>query len=82
MKPADKDGAVVVWSKHNYLLGASNQLCDTNVYCKSNFNTLQKASSKIKSVLRDTFNLKGNRPKNHELFDSQKTTSWKVLLTS
>ena len=39
-KAADKGSAVVIWSKHDYLLEASNQLSDTNVYCKSNSNTL------------------------------------------
>ena len=34
------------------------KLSDTNVYCKSNSNTLQKVISEIKSVLRDMFNLK------------------------
>ena len=53
IKPADKGSAVVIWSKHDYLFEASNQLSDTNVYCKSNSNTLQKAYSEIKSVLRD-----------------------------
>ena len=58
IKPADKGSAVVIWSKHGYLLEASNQLSDTNVYCKSNSSTLQKVNSEIKSVLRDIFNLK------------------------
>ena len=58
IKPADKGSAVVIWSKHDYLLEASNQLSDTNVYYKSNSNTLQKVNSEIKSVLRDMFNLK------------------------
>ena len=58
IKPADKGSAVVIWSKHDYLLEASNQLSDTNVYCKSNSSTLQKVNSEIKSVLRDIFNLK------------------------
>ena len=57
-KPADKGSAVVIWSKHGYLIEASNQLSDTNVYCKSNSSTLQKVNSEIKSVLRDIFNLK------------------------
>ena len=30
----------VIWSKHDYLLETSNQLSDTNVYCKSNSSTL------------------------------------------
>ena len=58
IKPADKGSAVVIWSKQDYLLEASNQMSDTNVYCKSNSNTLQKVNSEIKSVLRDMFNLK------------------------
>ena len=58
IKPADKGSAFVIWSKHGYLLEASNQLSDTNVYCKSNSSTLQKVNSEIKSVLRDIFNLK------------------------
>ena len=58
IKPADKGSAVVIWSKHDYLLEASNQLSDTNVYCKSNSNTLQKVNSEINSVLREMFNLK------------------------
>ena len=58
IKPADKGSAVIIWSKHDYLLEASNQLSDTNVYCKSNSNTLQKVNREIKSVLRDMFNLK------------------------
>ena len=41
-----------------YLLEVSNQLSDTNVYCKSTFNTLQKVNKEIKSVIRDMFNLK------------------------
>ena len=57
IKPADRDSAVVIWSKHDYLLEAWNQLSDTNLYCKSNSNTLQKVNSEIKSVLRE-FNLK------------------------
>ena len=40
------------------IIKASNQLSDTNVYYKSNSNTLQKVNSEIKSVLRDMFNLK------------------------
>ena len=58
IKSADKGSAVVIWSKHDYLLEASNQLSDTNVYCKPNSNTLQKVKSEIKSLLRDMFNLK------------------------
>ena len=58
IKPADKGSAVVIWIKHDYLLEASNQLSDTNVYCESNSSTLQKVNSEIKSVLRDIFNLK------------------------
>ena len=38
IKPADKGSAVAIWSKHDYLLEASNQLSDTNMYCKSNSN--------------------------------------------
>ena len=56
IKPVDKGSAVVIWSKHDYLLEASNQLSDKNVYCKSD--TLQKVISEIRSVLRDMFNLK------------------------
>ena len=56
--PADKGSAVVIWSKHDYLLEASNQLSDTNVCCKLNSNTLQKVNSEIKSVLRGMFNRK------------------------
>ena len=51
IKPADKGSAVVIWNKPDYSLKASNQLSDTNVYCKSNSNTLQKVYSEIKSVL-------------------------------
>ena len=58
IKPANIGSAVVIWSKHEYLLEASNQLSDTNVCCKSNSSTLQKVNSEIKSVLRDMFNLK------------------------
>ena len=82
IKPADKGSAVAIWSKHDYLLEASNQLSDTNMYCKSNSNTLQKVNGEIKSVPRDMFKLKRNRPKNHELSDSQKSTAWKILLTT
>ena len=39
-KAADKGSAVVIWSKHDYLLEASNQPSDTNVYCKSNSNCI------------------------------------------
>ena len=53
IKPADKGSAVVIWNKPDYSLEASNQLSDTNVYCKSNSNTLQKVYSEIKSVLWD-----------------------------
>ena len=35
IKPANKGSAVVIWSKHDYFLEASNQLSDTNVYYKS-----------------------------------------------
>ena len=58
IKPADKVSGVVIWSKHYYLLEALNQLTETNVYCKSNSNTLQKVNGEIKSVLRNMFNLK------------------------
>ena len=57
IKPAERGSAVVIWSKHDYLLEASNQLSDTTLYCKANSNTLQKVNSEIKSVLRE-FNLK------------------------
>ena len=70
IKPADKGSAVVIWSKHDYFLEASNELSDTNAYYKSNFKTLQKVNSEIKSVLRDMFNLKEIDQKNHELPDS------------
>ena len=82
IKPVDKGSAVAIWSKHDYLLEASNQLSDTNVYCKSNSNTLQKVNSEIKSVPRDMFKLKEIDKKNHELSDSQKSTAWKILLTT
>ena len=58
IKPADKGSVVVIWSKHDCLLEASNQLSDANVYFKSNSNTLQKVNSEIKPVLRHMFNLK------------------------
>ena len=58
IKPVDKGSAVAIWSKHDYLLEASNQLSDTNMYCKSNSNTLQKVNGEIKSVPRDMFKLK------------------------
>ena len=32
MKPADKGSVVVVWSKDDYLLEASNQLSDISFY--------------------------------------------------
>ena len=32
IKPADKGTTVVVWSKDDFLLEASNQLSDTSVY--------------------------------------------------
>ena len=53
IKPADKGSTVAIWNKPDYSLEASNQLSDTNVYCKSNSNTLQKVYSEIKSVLWD-----------------------------
>ena len=49
IKPVDRGSAVVIWSKHDYLLEASNQISDANKYCKSNSNTLQKVNSEIKS---------------------------------
>ena len=42
-------------------------MCTIN---RSNFKTLQKVNSEIKSVLRDMFNLKEIDQKNHELPDS------------
>ena len=50
IKLDDKGSTVVIWSKHYYLLEASNQLSDTNVYCKSNSNTLQKVHCEIEST--------------------------------
>ena len=51
IKPVDKGSAVVIWSKYDYSLEASNQRSDTNVYCKSNSNTLQKINSETKILL-------------------------------
>ena len=56
IKPADKGSAVVVWSKDDYLLEASNKSSDTNVYQKYNSNPLKKVNNEVKSVLRDIFN--------------------------
>ena len=58
IKPADKGSAVVVWSKDDYLLEASNQLSDTSVYQKNEGDLLKKVNNEVKSVLRDMFNRK------------------------
>ena len=58
IKPADKGCAVVACSKDDYLLEASNQSSDTNVYQKYKSNPLKKVDSEVKSVLRDIFNRK------------------------
>ena len=57
-KPADKGSAVVVWSKDDYLLEASNQLSDTNVYQNCEGDPLKKVINEVKSVPRDMFNRK------------------------
>ena len=80
IKPANIGSAVVIWSEHEYLLEASNQLSDTNVCCKSNSSTLQKVNSEIKSVLRDMFNLKEIDQKIMNYLTVKK--AWKILLTS
>ena len=56
--PEDKGSAVLVWSKDDYLLEASNQLSDTNVYQKCKGDPLKKVNNEIKSVLRNMFNRK------------------------
>ena len=53
---ADKGSAVVVWSKDDYLLEASNQL--NNVYQKCKGDPLKKFNNEVKSVLRHMFNRK------------------------
>ena len=58
IKPADKGSAVVVWSKHDYLLEAKSQLNNTKVYEKWKGNPLQKVNTGIKSVLRNMLNRK------------------------
>ena len=61
IKPADKGIAVVVWSKDDNLLEASNHLSDTSVCQKCEGDPLKKVSNKVnevKSVLRDMFNRK------------------------
>ena len=66
IKPADKGSTVVVWSKDDYLLEASNQLSDTNVYKKCKGDPLKKVNNEVKS-LRDMFNRKetNNRPRGY-----------------
>ena len=51
IKPGDKGSAVVVWSKNDYLLEASNQLSDTSVYLKCVGDPLKKVNNEVKSVL-------------------------------
>ena len=58
IKPADKGSAVVVWSKDDYLLEASNLLSDTSIYQKCKEDPLKKVNNEVKSVRRDMFNRK------------------------
>ena len=58
IKPEDKGNAVVVWSKHDYLLKVKSQLNNIKVYEKWSSNPLQKVNTKTKSVLRDMLNRK------------------------
>ena len=58
IKTAGKGGAVVVWSKYDYLLEAKSQLNNTKVYEKWNSNPLQKVNTEIKSVLIGMLNRK------------------------
>ena len=58
IKPTDKGSTIVVWSKDDYLLEASNQLSYTTVYQKSEGDPLKKVNIEVKSVLRDMFNQK------------------------
>ena len=72
IKPADKGSAVVVWSKDDYLLQASNQLSDTNIYQKCTGSPLLKINNKKKSLLRDMFNWKEINNKVRDYFFMKK----------
>ena len=56
IKPAYKGSAVVVWSKHDYLVEAKSQLENIKVYEKWSSNSLQKVNTK--TLLRDMLNRK------------------------
>ena len=56
IKPAYKGSAVVVWSKHDYLVEAKSQLNNTKVYEKWSSNSLQKVNTE--TLLRDMLNRK------------------------
>ena len=58
IKPSYKGSAVVVWSKHDYLVEAKSQLNNTKVYEKWSGNSFQKVNTEIKSLLRDMLNRK------------------------
>ena len=56
IKPAYKGSAVVVWSKHDYLVEAKSQLENIKVYEKWSSNSLQKVNTE--TLLRDMLNRK------------------------
>ena len=58
IKSVDKGSAVVVWSKHDYLLEVKSELNNTKIYEKWCGNPFQNVNTKTKSVLRDIVNRK------------------------
>ena len=56
IKPSYKGSAVVVWSKHDYLVEAKSQLENIKVYEKWSSNSLQKVNTE--TLLRDMLNRK------------------------
>ena len=83
IKLADKGSAVAIWSIHDYLLEASNQLSDANVYCNRIPTLYKKLTAKLNLYLETCLiSKKYQKIKIVKKSDCQKTTAWKILLPS
>ena len=83
IKLADKGSAVVIWSIHDCLLEASNQLSNTNVYCNRIPTLYRKLTAKLNLYLETcVISRKYQKITIVKKSDSQKTTAWKILLPS
>ena len=76
IKSADKDSAIVIWHKDDYLKECNEQLRNTNVYEKCDQFQPKELNKKIKSVLSRMLSRKEIDKKDYGVFDKEKTTTW------